>query len=75
MYGRRVAQMRELRGWNQSELGRRSGIAIGMINQIESGRKNNPTLATLIKLAAAFDMPVDKFVKLLAVEAEPARAA
>jgi transcriptional regulator with XRE-family HTH domain len=60
--GRRVAELREARGWTQSELGERLGIALKGVQRIEHG-KMNLTLRSLVRIAAALGSAVpDLFV-------------
>ncbi|MDE3095617.1 MAG: helix-turn-helix transcriptional regulator [Chloroflexota bacterium] len=46
--------MLRLRGWTQSDLARASGVHVSYINQLVTGRRTNPGLATLEQLARAF---------------------
>jgi transcriptional regulator with XRE-family HTH domain len=48
--GRRVAELREARGWTQEVFAERAGIGVGYVQQIEGGQKN-PTVVTIVKLA------------------------
>jgi transcriptional regulator with XRE-family HTH domain len=61
----RIAQMREARGWSQSELGRRAGLGQGHINEIEAMDPPQISLATLEKLARAFAMPRHELLRLI----------
>jgi transcriptional regulator with XRE-family HTH domain len=51
-----VKLMREKRGWTQEELGLRTGKKQGVISQLENPDYGHYSLATLKKLAAAFDV-------------------
>ncbi|MER5174022.1 helix-turn-helix transcriptional regulator [Thioclava kandeliae] len=52
---------REYRGYNQSELGRISGVNRVLIADIEAGRKNGST-SSLKKLAIALNVSLDDLV-------------
>jgi transcriptional regulator with XRE-family HTH domain len=67
MVGDIVKALRETRGWNQTELARRAGLRSQQINQLESGKKGNPTQKTIEALARAFEMPVGDFMRALGV--------
>lgn len=52
-----LREMRESKGWTQSELGQHaSGIRQERISQLEDPDYGRPTLTTLKRLAAAFDV-------------------
>ena len=58
-----VRQLRQERGWNQTELAFRSRLAPSVISQIENG-KRDPSAGTLKKLAKALEVEVaDLFPK------------
>ena len=52
-----VKRLRALRGWTQTDLGTKSGIAQTTISSVERPEDKSPTLDTLSQLAAAFDVP------------------
>ncbi len=58
MIGQRVKELREDRGWNQSELASRAGLTPAAVSQIEGGRRL-PTAQTLQKLADALGASSD----------------
>jgi transcriptional regulator with XRE-family HTH domain len=49
--------IRELAGFSQAELARRSGVSQGHISQIEAGQKR-PRPQTVHKFAAALGVPI-----------------
>lgn len=51
-----IRAMRESRGWTQSELGQRAGMAQETISQLEDPEYGRVTLGTLKRLASAFDV-------------------
>ena len=51
-----VKTLREEHNFSQSELAHKSGLTTDYISKLERGKKQNPTLATLFKLAYVFEM-------------------
>jgi transcriptional regulator with XRE-family HTH domain len=60
---RRLRQLREARGLSQLRLAQRAKVAQGYISAIEAGRKTNPGIETLRKLAKALDVPLMTLVE------------
>jgi transcriptional regulator with XRE-family HTH domain len=58
--GRRIAQLREVRGLTQSQLTSVSRVSRSYVSRIESG-KMTPSLGTLEKISAALDTSLDRF--------------
>lgn len=56
-----VRQIREIRGWTQQKLSDLSGVPRATLAGIESG-SSNPTLAVLVRIAAAFGVSLDELV-------------
>lgn len=56
--GERLRKAREERGWSIRKLEAKSGVSNSAINLIESGRRPNPRLSTVQRLAAALDVSV-----------------
>lgn len=56
-FGKRIAQLREERGWTQEELAGRSGISTRSISSIENG-VYSITLDTAYKLTKGFGIPL-----------------
>ncbi|MEO6038792.1 MAG: helix-turn-helix domain-containing protein, partial [Saprospiraceae bacterium] len=59
IFGLKVRQFRQEKGWNFEELSRQSGISISYLNEIEKGKKypqlaNQERLATALGLTPAF---------------------
>jgi len=61
--GKRIIELREKKGWNQSELARASGKDRQAIEKLENGRVN-PTLYTLYEVAEALDVAIGQLVDL-----------
>lgn len=60
--GATIKELRELRGWSQRELSRRSGVSRKTLASYESG-DCNPTLKKLCALAEAFDAKASALLK------------
>ena len=56
--GQRLKQLRQERGWSQTELAERSGLTGSAISYIESGNRV-PGSLTLMKLAEGLDVTLD----------------
>jgi len=54
----RLRGLREARGWTQSELADRASLGEKYYQNLEAGRRRNPSLETLNKLAEALEVPV-----------------
>lgn len=59
--GRRLRAARQARSWTLDDLAEASGVSRRMIVTIEAGR-GNATLATLLRLAAAVEIPLAELV-------------
>ncbi|MFY9823546.1 MAG: helix-turn-helix transcriptional regulator [Thermoanaerobaculia bacterium] len=58
--GRRIGELRALRGWTQRELCRRTGIDPSRLSRIEKGA--TPKLDELLRLGAALNAGLDDLV-------------
>ena len=56
--GRRVRNLREMRGLGLNELARAARISPGYLSQLESGQRANPSIEVLQRLARALDVTV-----------------
>lgn len=74
-----VDRLLQLSGWTQTELAERADIAVAYLNQLLTGRKKNPTLDTLQRIAAAFGLSsavvIDRRLSDLELRTELSRAA
>jgi transcriptional regulator with XRE-family HTH domain len=61
--GRNVRSLRQARGWTLAALAARAGVSKGMVVELEQGR-TNPSIATLCRLAAAFDVGLAQLLEL-----------
>ncbi|MEI9911760.1 MAG: helix-turn-helix transcriptional regulator [Bacteroidota bacterium] len=61
--GQRIIDLREKKGWNQSELARACGKDRQAIEKLENGRVN-PTLYTLYEIAKALEVSLASLTDL-----------
>ncbi|WP_294272053.1 helix-turn-helix transcriptional regulator [uncultured Chryseobacterium sp.] len=61
--GARIIELREQKGWSQSDLARACNKDRQAIEKLENG-KVNPTLYTLLELANALGISLPELVKL-----------
>jgi len=57
-----LKKLRNKKGWSQERLAREAGISYITLVKIERGNIQNPKLETLIKLAKALSVSLDKLV-------------
>ena len=62
-YLKNLKQLRKKKGWSQEKLAREAGISYQTLIKIEQGRIKNPKLETLIKLAKALKVSLDKLIQ------------
>ncbi len=62
-YLRNLKKLRLKKGWSQEKLAREAGISYITLVKIERGNIQNPKLQTLMKLAKALGVSLDKLVK------------
>jgi len=60
LLGPKIARERAARGMSIEQVAERAGIATGLVSQLERGI-GNPSLATLLGLASALEIPVGAF--------------
>lgn len=56
-----IRKQRKKLGLSQDKLSKLAEVAYNTIVKIESGENSNPTVETLIKIARALNIPIDKF--------------
>jgi transcriptional regulator with XRE-family HTH domain len=71
LFGQRVRNHRQRRGWTQQELAGRAGLTHETISNYETGKRRNPSLAIAEAIAGALEVPVAELV----AEPEPEVAA
>lgn len=69
-FGRRVRQLRLLRGETQEEVAHRAGIHVTYLSGIERGVRN-PSLTSICALAAGLRVPVSKLFDFDSEAGEP----
>jgi putative phage regulatory protein len=62
MLSNKIEQLRKEKGYTFAKLSELSGISTGRLSDLASGKRNNPTMDTLIKLADALDVTLDELV-------------
>ena len=62
MLAKRVKEFRQQKGWSQQKLAEKTGLSFNTVTKIEQGIGDSPTLKTLIKLADALGVGLDKLV-------------
>ena len=61
--GRRLASLRALKGWSQTEAAERAGIAQTYLSRLESGAAQKPPLQTVERLANLSGASLDYIVR------------
>ena len=61
-YLKNLKKLRHKKGWTQEKLAREAGISFHTFIKIENGRTKNPKIKTLIKIAKALGVSLDKLV-------------
>jgi transcriptional regulator with XRE-family HTH domain len=57
-----MKRLREQRGLSQLALAKKSGVAQGYISDIEAGRKHNPGIETLQKIAKVLKVTIKELL-------------
>ena len=61
-YLKNLKKFRKKKGWSQERLAREADISYQTLIKIEQDRIKNPKLETLIKLAKALGVSIDKLI-------------
>jgi transcriptional regulator with XRE-family HTH domain len=61
--GRVLKTTREAKGLTQLELAKRAKVTNVYLSQLEQGRKKNPSLAVLTRIAKALGVPVTELLE------------
>ena len=61
-YLKNLKKIRNKKSWSQERLAREAGISYHTLIKIEQDRIKNPKLETLIKLAKALGVSIDKLI-------------
>jgi XRE family transcriptional regulator, master regulator for biofilm formation len=59
----KIKRMRIKRGLTQMQLSQLSGLSQAYINELENGRKSNPSIIVLDKLAAALQVQISDILE------------
>ena len=62
MHLKNLTKLRKERGWSQEKLAREAGISYNTLIKIERGGIKNPKIETVVKLAEALRVSIDKIV-------------
>lgn len=62
--GERVSRCRTALALSQSDLARRSGLPQSQVSRLERGHISTPSLAALLRIAEALEVPADLFVRV-----------
>ena len=57
-----IKELRNEKGYTFAKLSELSGISTGRLSDLATGKRNNPTMDTLIKLADALGVSLDELV-------------
>lgn len=71
-FGKRIALLREFRGFDQTELARRVGVSQSTISKLERGETARPSFDLLHGIMAALELP--DVVSYVLLKKEPAAA-
>ena len=63
LFGRKLAEVRRLKGWSQEKLALESGIARSYLGGVERGQRN-VALLNICKLAATLEVPVGRLFEV-----------
>lgn len=63
-FGRTVVHLRTVRGWTQEEFRLKCGLSRQFVSMLERGI-SSPSLITIARVAAGFEMPEEQFVKIV----------
>ena len=58
-----IKALRQQRGWTQRELARRVHVTDEYVGMLETGKRKNPSLALLKRLAKALGVPVAELLE------------
>ena len=62
MYLKNLVTLRKQKGWSQEKLAQEAGISYNTLIKLERNGIKNPKIETVIKLADALDVSLDKLV-------------
>lgn len=62
MYLKNLVKIREKKGWSREKLAVESGVSYNTIVKIEYGGIKNPKIGTIVKLAEALGVSIDRLI-------------
>jgi len=68
--GRRIAELRQERGWTQKELAEHAGLSVTFLSEVENGRRNISS-GMLLRIADALDTIMDYLARGAHAEPRP----
>ncbi len=68
--GRLIRLLRQRRGWRQVDLARTAGVGRSVVSDMELGRLNGMSVATLRRVAAAFSLTLEGTLRGLGADAD-----
>lgn len=71
--GELISLSRELKGWSLRELEKRSGVSNALLSQIETGRTKDPGFSTVVRIADALGVSIERAAKTARPDALRAR--
>jgi transcriptional regulator with XRE-family HTH domain len=61
--GERIRDLRKTQEMSQEEVAQRAGVSLNLVNRLERGVITDPHYSTLVGLAKAFGMRVEKLIE------------
>jgi transcriptional regulator with XRE-family HTH domain len=58
-----LKRLRKEKGWSQQELAEKAKLSYNAITKIEQGCSMHPSITTIIKIADAFEVGIEKIIK------------
>lgn len=62
MHLKNLAKLRREKGWSQEKLAQEAGISYNTLIKIERGGIKNPKIETVVKLAVALNVNIEKML-------------
>lgn len=62
MHLKNLAKLRKEKGWSQEKLAQEAGISYNTLIKIERGGIKNPKIETVVKLATALNVNIEKML-------------
>lgn len=60
--GRKIKELRNLKGWSQDALARRANIPYTTLTKVEIGVIKKPSVYTIAKIAKVFQIPIESLL-------------